>query len=113
VRKRRNRRPIAAAFAGGAIDGALGRQRLRLRDLRPQDLRLQYLNNRGGVKSANLAQVARFLQQVHVVGGVNTVAALGAMWAGQAERFPSANGRRRNSDEAGHVADFEINLSVA
>ena len=67
----------------------------------------------GGVQSADLAQVARYFQQAHVVVGVETIAALGALRVRESESFPSANRRRRNPHGAGHVADFEINLCAA
>jgi len=65
VRKRRNRRPIARRC--GARLTAPRASALATSGSATSGSALQYLNNRGGVKSANLAQVARFLQQVHVV----------------------------------------------
>src|SRR5208282_5837369 len=76
-------------------------------------LALQHLHDGSRVQPANLAQVARFFQQAHVVVGVKTIAALGAVGAGQSQGFPSADRRRRNPDGTRYVTDFEINFGVA
>jgi len=94
---RADRRPCSGA-AGGRFDGAFA---------------LQHLHDGGSVQSADLAQVARFFQQAHVGIRIKTITARGAVRASQAQSFPSADGRGRNSHQTGHVTDFEIDFGVA
>ena len=77
-----------------------------------RSLALQHLHDGDRVQSAHFAQVARFFQQAHVVAGIKTILAFGALRMGEAELLPGANGRGRDPHPSRYVADFEIDLRV-
>jgi len=74
---------------------------------------LQHLHDGDRIQASYFAQVARLFQQAHVVVGVKTIPALGAVRVHQAQVFPSPDRGGSNSHGARHVADFEIDLTVA
>ena len=68
---------------------------------------LQYVDDGRGIQSLGAAQKNSALQQTHIAFRVQTVKALRAMRRDEAQRFPGAQGRRRDTHATRHLADAQ------
>ena len=104
----RERRRLGAQLAQAYANGV----ERAVRDRAQQAIALKQLHDRGSVQAAHLAQEARPLKQFDVFRAVQAVLAGGAVRTGEAEALPGTNHRRGNTDQACHIADFQVRFSV-